>query len=138
MLGTEKKVRTLYDDGRGRQTGPSAAPARRGGVAGRLGLVMAVLAVVLALGVYMVLNARIGVLTRSVTDLPTRIAALDAKVAALESLPATLRRQIAAERLAAVAVTARSLSAGLETEEQKAAAGRIADMAKELAAELAQ
>ena len=89
-------------------------------------------------GFHMVLNARIGVLTRSVTDLPTRIAALDAKVAALESLPATLRRQIAAERLAAVAVTARSLSAGLETEEQKAAAGRIADMAKELAAELAQ
>jgi len=138
MLGIEKNVRALYGDEVGSQADNPAVQAKETANSARAGLVLSLLAIILALGVYVALDAKLAVVAQSMADLPTKMATLDAKVAAFESLPAKLRKQMAAERLAEFAATAERLAAGLDTDDQKAVLGKISDMAKQLQADVAK
>jgi hypothetical protein len=136
MLGVEKRVQALYGDAVGSQVGNPVAKAKETANSAWAGLIIAILAVIVAVGVYVALDARISSLSLSVADVPAKVAALDAKVAAFENLPAKVRKQMVAVRLADMAATAQGLSAGLDTEEQKAVMAKIADMAKQLQSEM--
>lgn len=136
MLGTEKKVRALYGDVVGSEADNPVVAAKETANSARAGLAIALLAVVMALGVYVALDAKISNVAQSVADLPTKVAALDMKVAAFENLPAKVRRQMVADRLAEMAATAQRLSSGLDTDEQKAAMAKISDMASKLQSDM--
>lgn len=138
MLGTEKKVRALYGDAVGSQTDNPLVKEKETANSARAGLIIALLAVILALGTYVALDARISSLAQSVADVPAKVEALDAKVAAFENLPAKLRKQMVAERLAEMSATAQRLGAGLDTEEQKAVMAKISEMAKQLQADVSK
>jgi outer membrane murein-binding lipoprotein Lpp len=138
MLGTEKKIRALYGDAVGSQAGNPAVEAKETANSARAGLAIALLAVVMALGVYVALDAKISSLSQSVADLPAKVASLDMKVAAFENLPTKVRKQMVADRLAEMASTAQRLSAGLDTDDQKAVMAKISDMAKQLQSDLSQ
>ncbi|MGE4537025.1 MAG: hypothetical protein AB7D37_08095 [Desulfovibrio sp.] len=141
MLGTEKKVRALYGDVMGSQADSPASEAKETATSARAGLFVALLAVILAIGVYVALNAKLS----SVADVTTQMAALDAKVAALDAkvatfdtLPAQIHKQMQADRLAAFAAAAQGMAATLDTDAQKAAMAKIAEAAKALQAEVAK
>jgi hypothetical protein len=138
MLGTEKKVRALYGDSVGSEADNPVVAAKETANSARAGLAIALLAVVLALGVYVALDAKITGVSQSVADLPAKVAALDVKVASFENLPAKVRKQMVADRLAEMSATAQRLSAGLDTDDQKAVMAKISDMAKQLQSDMAQ
>lgn len=138
MLGTEKKVRALYGDVVGSETDNPKFEAKETASSARAGLAIAILAIVLAIGVYVALDAKISGVAQSVAELPGKVASLDAKVAAFENLPAKVRKQMVADRLAEMAATAQRLSAGLETDAQKAAMAKISDMATKLQSDVAK
>ena len=132
MLGMEKKVRAMYgDDVESKVNNPIVAERETANSA-RAGLVIGLLAIILALGVYVALDAKMSTVVQSVADMPAKVAALDAKVAAFEGLPAKIRKQMVADRLAEMAATADALTAGLDAEAHKAAMAKISDMAKQL------
>ncbi|KHK02084.1 hypothetical protein [Desulfovibrio sp. TomC] len=138
MLGMEKKVRAMYgDDVESKVNNPIVAERETANSA-RAGLVIGLLAIILALGVYVALDAKMSVVVQSVADMPAKVAALDAKVAAFEGLPAKMRKQMVADRLAEMAATAEALTAGLDAEAHKAAMAKISDMAKQLKADVAK
>lgn len=141
MLGMEKKVRALYGDDVGSKTDNPVVEAKETATSARIGLAVALLAVLLAFGVYVALDARLA----TVSEVPNKMAALDAKMAALDAkvatfatLPAQVRKQMQADRLAAFAATAQSLAAGLDADAHKAAMAKIAEAAKALQAEVAK
>jgi len=138
MLGTEKKVQALYGREVGSQADNPVAKAKETATSARAGLAIALLAIILALGVYVALDAKLTTVAQSVADLPAKVSALDAKMATLENLPAKMRRQMVADRLAEMAATAERLTAGLDTDDQKAVVGRISEMAKQLQSDLAK
>uniref|UniRef100_I2PYM5 Uncharacterized protein n=1 Tax=Desulfovibrio sp. U5L TaxID=596152 RepID=I2PYM5_9BACT len=138
MLGMEKKVRALYGDDVGSKVNNPVVEAKETANSARAGLAIALLAVILALGVYVALDAKLAVVAQSVADVPAKVAAVEAKVATFENLPATIRKQMAADRVAAFAASAESLAAGLDTPEQKAAVAKISEMAKQLQADVAK
>ncbi|MGD9610044.1 MAG: hypothetical protein AB7U59_11600 [Desulfovibrionaceae bacterium] len=138
MLGMEKKVRALYGDAVGSQADNPLVREKETATSARAGLAIALLAVILALGAYVVLDARISSVAQSLADVPAKVAALDAKVASFENLPAKLRKQMVAERLSEMAATAQRLGAGLDTAEQKAVMAKIEDMAKQLQADVSK
>ena len=138
MLGTEKKVRALYGDAVGSVADNPEAVAKETSNSARAGLVIALLAVVLVLGAYVALDAKITSVARSVADLPAKVASLDMKVAAFENLPAKIRKQMVADRLAEMSATAQHLSAGLDSDEQKAAMAKISDLAKQLQSDVSK
>ena len=138
MLGMEKKVRAMYgDDVESKVNNPIVAERETANSA-RAGLVIGLLAIILALGVYVALDAKMSTVVQSVADMPAKVAALDAKVAAFEGLPAKIRKQMVADRLAEMAATADALTAGLDAEAHKAAMAKISDMAKQLKADVAK
>lgn len=138
MLGMEKKVRALYGDDVESKVGNPAVREKETANSARAGLALGLLAIILALGVYVALDAKLTTVAQSVAELPAKVSTLDAKVAAFESLPAKLRKQMMADRLAEMAATAQRLTAGLDTDDQKAVMARISDMAKQLQADVAQ
>jgi len=131
MLGMEKKVRALYGDDIESKVNP-IVEQRETANSARAGLVIGLLAIILALGVYVALDAKMSVVMQSVADMPAKVAALDAKVTAFEGMPAKMRKQMVADRLAEMAASAEALSAGLDAEGHKAAMAKISDMAKQL------
>ncbi len=136
MLGMEKKVRALYgDDVESKVDNPMVREKETANSA-RAGLALGLLAIVMALGVYVALDAKLTSVAQSVADLPAKVSALDAKVATFENLPAKLRRQMVADRLGEMVSTAQRLAAGLDTEDQKAVMGKISDMAKQLQSDM--
>ena len=137
MLGMEKKVRALYGDDIESKVNP-VAEQRETANSARAGLVIGLLAIILALGVYVALDARMSSVMQAVADMPAKVAALDAKVTAIESLPAKVRKQMQADRLAAFAAAAQSMAAGLDTDAHKAAMNKIAEAAKALQADVAK
>ena len=138
MLGTEKKLRAIHGNTVGSQADSPAARAKETAASARAGLVIALLAVILAIGVYVALDAKLTTVAQSVADLPARVSALDTRMATLENLPAKMRRQLVAERLAEMAATAERLTAGVDTDDQKAVMGRISEMARQLQGDLAK
>lgn len=138
MLGMEKKVRALYGDDVESKVNNPVVEAKETANSARAGLVIALLAVIMALGVYVALDAKLTTVAQSVADVPAKVAAMDAKVAAFENLPATIRKQMAADRVAEFAASAERLAAGLDTPEQKAALAKISEMARELQANVAK
>ena len=142
MLGMEKKVRALYGDDVESKITP-VVEQRETANSARAGLVIGLLAIILALGVYVALDAKMSTVVQSVADMPAKVAAMDAKVAALdakvtaiEGLPAKMRKQMVADRLAEMAATAEALTAGLDAEAHKAAMAKISEMAKQLKADV--
>ncbi|OLN24995.1 hypothetical protein DVDV_3713 [Desulfovibrio sp. DV] len=136
MLGMEKKVRAMYgDDVESKVNNPIVAERETANSA-RAGLVIGLLAIILALGVYVALDAKMSTVVQSVADMPAKVAALDAKVTAIEGLPAKIRKQMVADRLAEMAATADALTAGLDAEAHKAAMAKISDLAKQLKADV--
>ena len=135
MLGMEKKVRALYGDDVESKITP-VVEQRETANSARAGLVIGLLAIILALGVYVALDAKMSTVVQSVADLPAKVAALDAKVSAIEGLPAKIRKQMVADRLAEMAATAEALTAGLDAEAHKAAMAKISEMAKQLKADV--
>jgi len=139
MLGMEKKVRALYgDDVVGSQTGNPAVHEKETANSARAGLVISLLAILLALGVYVAMDAKLTVVAQSVADLPAKVSALDAKVATFENLPAKIRKQMVADRLAEIVASTAQLSAGLDSEAHKAAMSKLSEMAKQLQADVAK
>jgi hypothetical protein len=138
MLGMEKKVRALYGDDVESKVNNPVVREKETANSARAGLALSLLAIILALGVYVALDAKLTTVAQSVADVPARILALDAKVAAFESLPAKMRKQMVADRLAEMASTAQRLAAGLDTDDQKAVVGKISEMAKQLQGDLAK
>ncbi len=138
MLGMEKKVRALYGDDVESKVNNPVVEAKETANSARAGLVIALLAVILALGVYVALDAKLSTVAQSLADVPAKVAAIDAKVAAFEDLPAKLRKQMAADRMAEFAATAERMAAGLESAEHKAVMAKISDMAKQLQADVAK
>ena len=135
MLGMEKKVRALYGDDVESKITP-VVEQRETANSARAGLVIGLLAIILALGVYVALDAKMSTVVQSVADMPAKVAALDAKVSAIEGLPAKMRKQMVADRLAEMAATAEALTAGLDAEAHKAAMAKISEMAKQLKADV--
>lgn len=135
MLGMEKKVRALYGDDVESKVNP-VAEERETANSARAGLVIGLLAIILSLGVYVALDAKMSTVMQAVGDMPAKIAALDAKVAAFDALPAKMRKQMVADRLAEMAATAEALTAGLDAEAHKAAMAKISEMAKQLKADV--
>jgi len=135
MLGMEKKVRALYGDDVESKINP-VVEQRETANSARAGLVIGLLAIILALGVYVALDAKMSTVIQAVGDMPAKIAALDAKVSAFDGLPAKMRKQMVADRLAEMAATAEALTAGLDAEAHKAAMAKISDMAKQLKTEV--
>ncbi|MYL84875.1 hypothetical protein GTA51_17315 [Desulfovibrio aerotolerans] len=135
MLGMEKKVRALYGDDVESKITP-VVEQRETANSARAGLVIGLLAIILALGVYVALDAKMSTVVQSVADMPAKVAALDAKVTAIEGLPAKMRKQMVADRLAEMAATAEALTAGLDAEAHKAAMAKISEMAKQLKADV--
>jgi hypothetical protein len=138
MLGMEKKVRALYGDDVESKVGNPVVKERETANSARAGLAISLLAIVLALGVYVALDAKLSTVVQTVADLPAKVSALDAKVATFENLPAKVRKQMVADRLAELASTAQRLTLGLDTEDQKAVMNKISDMAKQLQADVAK
>ena len=138
MLGMEKKVRALYGDEVGSKADNPLVLEKETANSARAGLALSLLAIILALGVYVALDAKLTTVAQSVADLPGRVSALDAKVANLENLPAKVRKQMVAERLADMAATAERLTAGLDSDAQKAAMAKLSDLAKQLQADVAK
>lgn len=138
MLGIEKNVRALYGDEVGSQADNPVVQAKETANSARAGLVLSLLAIILALGVYVALDAKLAAVVQASVDLPAKVATLDAKVTAIEGLPAKLRKQLAAERVAAFAASAERLAASLDTDDQKAVLGKISEMAKQLQADVAK
>lgn len=136
MLGMEKKVRALYGDDVESKVNNPVVEQRETANSARAGLVIGLLAIILALGVYVALDAKMSTVIQAVGDMPAKIAALDAKVAAFDALPAKMRKQMVADRLAEMAATAEALTAGLDAEAHKAAMAKISDMAKQLKADV--
>ena len=136
MLGMEKKVRAMYGDDVGSKVGNPIVVERETANSARAGLVIGLLAIIIALGVYVALDAKMTTVVQSVADMPAKVAALDAKVSALDGLPAKIRKQMVADRLAEMAATAEALTAGLDAEAHKAAMAKISDMAKQLKADV--
>lgn len=136
MLGVAQKIRVLYSEhGENAETNKTETPrpqAKQTSAPALAGLAVALLGVLMALGVYVALDAKITTLAQSVSGLPAKISALDAKVAHFENLPDKMRRQMVADRLAEMADTAQRLTAGLDTADQKALMHKISDMAREL------
>lgn len=135
MLGMEKKVRALYGDDVESKVN-AVVEQRETANSARAGLVIGLLAIILALGVYVALDAKLSTVIHSMADMPAKVAALDAKVAAFDALPAKVRKQMVADRLAEMAATAEALTAGLDAEAHKAAMAKISDMAKQLKADV--
>ena len=135
MLGMEKKVRALYGDDVESKITP-VVEQRETANSARAGLVIGLLAIILALGVYVALDAKMSTVVQSVADMPAKVAALDAKVTAIEGLPAKMRKQMVADRLAEMAATAEALTAGLDAEAHKAAMAKISERAKQLKADV--
>jgi hypothetical protein len=138
MLGMEKKVRALYGDDVESKVGNPVVKERETANSARAGLAISLLAVILALGVYVALDAKLSTVVQTVADLPAKVSALDAKVATFENLPAKVRKQMVADRLAELASTAQRLTLGLDTEDQKAVMNKISDLAKQLQADVAK
>jgi hypothetical protein len=138
MLGMEKKVRALYGDEVGSKADNPVVEAKETANSARAGLALAILAIVLAFGVYVALDAKISGLAQSVADVPAKVAAIDAKVAGFENLPAKIRKQMAADKVAEFAAAADRLAAGLDGADQKAVMAKISEMAKQLQADVAK
>jgi len=138
MLGMEKKVRALYGDDVESKVNNPVVKERETANSARAGFALSLLAVILALGVYVALDAKLSTVAQSVADLPAKVSALDAKVATFENLPAKVRKQMMADRLAEMAATAQRLTIGLDTDDQKAVMNKISDMAKQLQADVAK
>ncbi|MHC1713529.1 MAG: hypothetical protein AB9872_15380 [Solidesulfovibrio sp.] len=138
MLGMEKKVRALYGDDVESKVGNPVVKERETANSARAGLAISLLAIILALGVYVALDAKLSTVVQTVADLPAKVSALDAKVATFENLPAKVRKQMVADRLAELASTAQRLTLGLDTEDQKAVMNKISDLAKQLQADVAK
>lgn len=138
MLGMEKKVRALYGDDVESKVDNPVVEAKETANSARAGLALAILAIVLAFGVYVALDAKLSSVAQSVADVPAKVAALDAKVAQFEGLPAKIRKQMQADKVAEFAAAANSLAAGLDAAEHKAAMAKISDMAKQLQADMAK
>lgn len=138
MLGMEKKVRAMYGDDVESKVNNPIVVERETANSARAGLVIGLLAIIMALGVYVALDAKLTTVVQSVADMPAKVAALDAKVSAFEGLPAKIRKQMVADRLAEMAATAEALTAGLDAEAHKAAMAKISDMAKQLKADVAK
>jgi hypothetical protein len=138
MLGMEKKVRALYGDDVESKVNNPVVEAKETANSARAGLALAILAIVLAFGVYVALDAKLSSVAQSVADVPAKVAALDAKVAQFEGLPAKIRKQMQADKVAEFAAAANSLAAGLDAAEHKAAMAKISEMAKQLQADMAK
>ncbi|WP_300157653.1 hypothetical protein [Solidesulfovibrio sp.] len=138
MLGMEKKVRALYGDDVESKVNNPAVEAKETANSARAGLALAILAIVLAFGVYVALDAKLTTVAQSVADVPAKMATIDAKVAQFEGLPAKIRKEMQAEKVAAFAAAADQLAAGLDGAEHKAAMAKISDMAKQLQADVAK
>lgn len=138
MLGMEKKVRALYGDEVGSKADNPVVEAKETANSARAGLALAILAIVLAFGVYVALDAKISSMAQSVADVPAKVAALDAKVAGFENLPAKIRKQMAADKVAEFAAAADKLASGLDGADQKAVMAKISEMAKQLQADVAK
>ena len=138
MLGMEKKVRALYGDDVESKVDNPVVEAKETANSARAGLALAILAIVLAFGVYVALDAKLSSVAQSVADVPAKVAALDAKVAQFDGLPAKIRKQMQADKVAEFAAAANSLAAGLDAAEHKAAMAKISEMAKQLQADLAK
>ena len=138
MLGMEKKVRALYGDDVESKVDNPVVEAKETANSARAGLALAILAIVLAFGVYVALDAKLSSVAQSVADVPAKVAALDAKVAQFEGLPAKIRKQMQADKVAEFAAAANSLAAGLDAAEHKAAMAKISEMAKQLQADMAK
>ncbi|MHC1791430.1 hypothetical protein [Solidesulfovibrio sp.] len=136
MLGMEKKVRAMYGDDVESKVNNPIVVERETANSARAGLVVGLLAIIMALGVYVALDAKMSTVVQSVADMPAKVAALDAKVTAIEGLPAKIRKQMVADRLAEMAATAEALTAGLDAEAHKAAMAKISDMARQLKADV--
>ena len=136
MLGMEKKVRAMYGDDVESKVNNPIVVERETANSARAGLVIGLLAIIMALGVYVALDAKMSTVVQSVADMPAKVAALDAKVTAIEGLPAKIRKQLVADRLAEMAATAEALTAGLDAEAHKAAMAKISDMARQLKADV--
>ena len=138
MLGMEKKVRALYGDDVESKVDNPVVEAKETANSARAGLALAILAIVLAFGVYVALDAKLSSVAQSVADVPAKVAALDAKVAQFDGLPAKIRKQMQADKVAEFAAAANSLAAGLDAAEHKAAMAKISEMAKQLQADMAK
>ena len=138
MLGMEKKVRALYGDDVESKVDNPVVEAKETANSARAGLALAILAIVLAFGVYVALDAKLSSVAQSVADVPAKVAALDAKVAQFEGLPAKIRKQMQADKVAEFAAAANTLAAGLDAAEHKAAMAKISEMAKQLQADMAK
>lgn len=138
MLGMEKKVRALYGDDVESKVDNPVVEAKETANSARAGLALAILAIVLAFGVYVALDAKLSSVAQSVADVPAKIAALDAKVAQFDGLPAKIRKQMQADKVAEFAAAADRLAAGLDAAEHKAAMAKISEMAKQLQADVAK
>ena len=136
MLGMEKKVRAMYGDDVESKVNNPIVVERETANSARAGLVIGLLAIIMALGVYVALDAKMSTVVQSVADMPAKVAALVAKVTAIEGLPAKIRKQLVADRLAEMAATAEALTAGLDAEAHKAAMAKISDMARQLKADV--
>ena len=138
MLGMEKKVRALYGDDVESKVDNPVVEAKETANSARAGLALAILAIVLAFGVYVALDAKLSSVAQSIADVPAKVAALDAKVAQFEGLPAKIRKQMQADKVAEFAAAADRLAAGLDAAEHKAAMAKISEMAKQLQADVAK
>ena len=138
MLGMEKKVRALYGDDVESKVDNPVVEAKETANSARAGLALAILAIVLAFGVYVALDAKLSSVAQSVADVPAKVAALDAKVAQFEGLPAKIRKQMQADKVAEFAAAANTLAAGLDAAEHKAVMAKISEMAKQLQADVAK
>ncbi|WP_029459696.1 hypothetical protein [Solidesulfovibrio alcoholivorans] len=138
MLGMEKKVRALYGDDVESKVDNPVVEAKETANSARAGLALAILAIVLAFGVYVALDAKLSSVAQSVADVPAKVAALDAKIAQFEGLPAKIRKQMQADKVAEFAAAADRLAAGLDAAEHKAAMAKISEMAKQLQADVAK
>jgi len=136
MLGTEKKVRVLHDLNKSDlEKGQEETSMKREGEGGNAALWVSFIAVIVVMVAYFAVDTKLSALTETVKNVPTletKVSGLETQVAALKDLPATVKNMFLRDQMAQLSLMMSRLSAGLETDDQRA----VAKQAEELMGKL--
>ena len=138
MLGTEKKVRVLHDLTKSDlESDQEAVSLKREGESGGAALWVSFIAVIVVMVAYFAVDTKLSTLAETVQTVPaleTKVSGLETRVAALNNLPATVKNMFLSDQMAQLSLMMSRLSAGLETDEQKAVAAQAEELMRQLQA----
>lgn len=138
MLGTEKKVRVLHDLNKSDlENDQENVSMKREGEGGSAALWVSFIAVIVVMVAYFAVDTKLSTLSDTVKNVPTletKVNGLETQVAALKDLPATVKNMFLRDQMAQLSLMMSRLSAGLETEEQRAVAKQAGELMGKLQA----